>query len=346
MYPNTNLQPGQTGPEVKKLQDFLVSQGIMTPEQVATGPGIYGPQTKAAVAKWQQQNGVDNSTGVGFWGPRSIAKASSAGASSSGTPSSTPSASIVNGKIDKATLDKINSEVLGETKNDPIMSQYMNAGNTADSLLNAYLTGDFSQTKNQYGQPFTVEEQQKALKQAEEMDKAFYDQQKAKETADTEAALAQKQADYQDYLLSSGEKFQQDKSTLDQNAANQGVLFSGARSQKEKALQTAYERDQASRLGSYGRDIASTAQDYQYKYGNDAANSLSKYYNAGANTYNAGVATGGVGSSGLSNVYNPSASNYAGTRIGERAGTAQKKAAGLLANRGNKLLATSYSNQL
>ena len=90
MYPTTALEPGSTNKtEVKKLQDFLVSQGFMTPTQVSTGPGIYGPQTTAAVKAWQQANGVDNSTGPGYWGPRSIAVASgSSSPSSSGTGSS------------------------------------------------------------------------------------------------------------------------------------------------------------------------------------------------------------------------------------------------------------------
>src|ERR1035437_3453866 len=76
MYPQTNLTPGMTGDAVKKLQDFLVQSGAMTQAQVNTGYGTYGPQTKAAVAQWQQQNGVQtNSSTAGYWGPLSIAAA-------------------------------------------------------------------------------------------------------------------------------------------------------------------------------------------------------------------------------------------------------------------------------
>lgn len=71
--PNVALQPGNTGPAVKQLQDYLVSLKLMTPEQVATGPGIYGPQTTAAVAALQQQLGVDNSSGPGYFGPKTQA---------------------------------------------------------------------------------------------------------------------------------------------------------------------------------------------------------------------------------------------------------------------------------
>lgn len=77
--PNVALQPGNTGDAVKQLQDWLVSQGYMTPEQVATGPGIYGPQTTAAVAALQQKLGVDNTSGPGYFGPKTQAAISQMG---------------------------------------------------------------------------------------------------------------------------------------------------------------------------------------------------------------------------------------------------------------------------
>lgn len=70
--PQVNLQPGDTGDQVRQLQDFLVSYGFMTRDQVNTGYGIYGPQTTAAVTQLQQALGVDNSSGPGFWGPRTM----------------------------------------------------------------------------------------------------------------------------------------------------------------------------------------------------------------------------------------------------------------------------------
>ncbi|MEK7180139.1 MAG: peptidoglycan-binding domain-containing protein [Patescibacteria group bacterium] len=77
--PTSNLQPGMRGAEVKKLQDYLVSQGLMTQAQVNTGYGIYGPQTTAAVKDLQSKLGVDNSTGAGYFGPRTIKSLSSGG---------------------------------------------------------------------------------------------------------------------------------------------------------------------------------------------------------------------------------------------------------------------------
>lgn len=71
-FPTASLQPGIQGEDVRKLQDYLVSSGYMTPEQVQTGYGIYGPQTTAAVKKLQETLGVDYATGPGFFGPKTI----------------------------------------------------------------------------------------------------------------------------------------------------------------------------------------------------------------------------------------------------------------------------------
>jgi hypothetical protein len=336
MYPNTNLQPGQTGNEVKKLQDFLVSQNLMSPEDVATGPGIYGPRTTAAVKKFQEQTGVDNTSGPGYWGPKTIAAAS--GSYSNETKGS--------GTFTQEDIDRLNAEVAEETKRNPITAPLLAQGNSPESLQYAIESGDFSQLLDYTGQPFSIKDQQKALERAKEDTRAFYEAQKTKETADTEASLAQKQADYQNYLLNSGQQFEADKSTADQQAANRGVLFSGGRVQKEKNLQRSYEQDQAYKQASLGRDITSTAQDYQYKYGDKAAGGLSQYYKLGQNTFNPNVARGGVGSGSLSSVYNPNKFNLgSGSRVKEEFIDNQTRAAKKLWNQGNKLLSTGYTNQ-
>jgi len=75
--PTVALGPGSANTTaVKQLQDYLVSQGYMMAQQVATGPGVYGPQTTAAVLAMQKALGVDYSSGPGYFGPRTL-KASS-----------------------------------------------------------------------------------------------------------------------------------------------------------------------------------------------------------------------------------------------------------------------------
>jgi peptidoglycan hydrolase-like protein with peptidoglycan-binding domain len=325
MPPTTNLSPGMTGPEVQKLQNFLRDQGYLTQAQINTGYGNYGPQTTAAVKAYQNAMGVDNSSGPGYWGPKT--RAAATGGATSGANPYTPE------QYKQALMEN------------SLTSSYISHGNTVEQLQNAFETGDFSQMTDENGQPFSTQDRQDALKKAQEMDEAYYTQLKEKETADAESTLAQQQADYQNYLATSATDFAEDKTASDQNAANTGVLFSGARVQKEQSMKNKYDQDQAYKQQAVGRNIADTARDYQYKYGNDAASGLSQYYKLGGNTYNPNVATGGVSSNNLSSIYNPSQNNFAGTRIGEKMATANKKASGLLWNRGNKLLSSGYNNQ-
>ena len=244
--------------------------------------------------------------------------------------------------------EEILQEIANKTaalENNPLTSQYVSYGNSAEDLAGAFANGDWSNVTDEMGQPFSIEQQQQALEKAKAMDDDYYDQLQQKETADAESTLAGQQADYQDYLINSGQQFEADKNKSDQSAANQGVLFSGGRVQREKNLQRAYTQDQSSAQRKIGSAIGNTARDFQYKYGNDAAQGLNKYYNLGGNTYNPNKARNNVGQSGLSNVYNTNKYKYAGTRLGERQATANQQAGSLLWNKGNKLVGTGYNNQ-
>lgn len=73
MPPSVQLSPGMTGDDVKKLQDYLVSKGLLTEAQKSTGYGTYGPATTAAVLQLQKNLGVDYSSAPGTYGPRTLA---------------------------------------------------------------------------------------------------------------------------------------------------------------------------------------------------------------------------------------------------------------------------------
>ena len=66
-----NLGPGSSGDAVRTLQQWLVERGLMTQAQMNTGPGTYGPQTKAAVAAWQAQSNINTQGNSGYFGPLS-----------------------------------------------------------------------------------------------------------------------------------------------------------------------------------------------------------------------------------------------------------------------------------
>ena len=61
----------------------------MTQAQVNTGYGTYGPQTTKAVLAFQKANGVDYSTGPGYWGQRTIAAAKTTSVAPPVAPAST-----------------------------------------------------------------------------------------------------------------------------------------------------------------------------------------------------------------------------------------------------------------
>ncbi len=63
--PPAGLELGNRGPQVKQLQDALVKLGYMTKAQVATGPGIFGEKTKAAVTKFQADHKLPT---TGYYG--------------------------------------------------------------------------------------------------------------------------------------------------------------------------------------------------------------------------------------------------------------------------------------
>ena len=51
--PGTALQRGATGAAVVSLQRRLVARGFLTAAAFASGPGVYGPRTEAAVRSFQ-----------------------------------------------------------------------------------------------------------------------------------------------------------------------------------------------------------------------------------------------------------------------------------------------------
>lgn len=65
--PRAGLKYGMRGPEVQKLQESLVKLGYMTKAELATGPGIFGPRTWRALAKFKAAHGLKK---IGVYGPK------------------------------------------------------------------------------------------------------------------------------------------------------------------------------------------------------------------------------------------------------------------------------------
>ncbi len=318
----STLNRGSYGDQVKALQQYLVGMGYTNVKP----DGVYGPITEAAVKEFQTDNGL---SADGVFGPNTKAKAVTMGSSTDTGGNGTPRT----------------QEELDAMYNQAVTEHPVFAGNSPAALEYAKSTGDFSTLLNDQGKPFSQAEQEIAFQQSEQALAPGFNIAKQKETADVSSGLEQQQLEYEKYLADQADAFQEDKSKLDQSAAEQGVLFSGGRAQKEKSLAGTYGRDQAYTAAKAGLNIGDTARDYQSKYGDKAASGLSKYYNLGANTYNPNVATGGVGKGTLSSIYNPSGLGYQGSEVVSNKAAAQKRAAGLLWNKGNKLVASGFNNQ-
>lgn len=195
------------------------------------------------------------------------------------------------------------------------------------------------------GMPFSEADRQAAFDESMAALNPYYKAQAAKDTADTESTLGSELRNYEDFLRTSGQDFQKDKTNLDQNAADQGVLFSGSRVQKERNLAKDYEAKQAKELADTATNIGNIARDYQYNYGNKPTSKLLNYFKLGQNTYNPKVSTGGVKSGVLSTVYDTGNYNFQGTKKNEQKAEAEKRAAGLLWNKANKIVPYGYQNQ-
>lgn len=195
------------------------------------------------------------------------------------------------------------------------------------------------------GMPFSEADRQAAFDESMKALNPYYEAEQTKATADIESELGTKTRGYEDFLRTTGQDFQKDKTALDQNAADQGILFSGSRVQKEKNLARDYEAKQAKEQADTAADMGNTIRDYEYQYGAKPTTGLSKYFNLGTQTYNPKVSSGGIKRGSLGEIYTPGIAGYQGTKKVEQKTEAEKRAAGLLWNKANKILPASYQNQ-
>lgn len=342
------LNRGSVGDQVKALQQYLIGLGYTG----VKADGVFGPVTESAVKQFQIDNGLAPD---GDFGPLSLNKAkviggsnTTAGAPGTGKAPDDPSYmyNTQTGELNPNFVPKTQEE-LDTYYNASALSNPIFAGNSPEALAYAASTGDFTGLYNTDGQPFSNLAQEEEMSKAEEALKPGFEAEKRYDTAGVTDELAQKKLDYEKYLAGEKENFESEKTSLDQTAADQGVLFSGGREQKERKLQDTYRGNLDYNKVSYGNTIGGIARDYQYAYGDKAAMKpeLSKYYQVGGNTYNANVARGGVGSSPLSSVYSGGGYDFQGTKVNANKAAANIRAANSLANKGNKLLSTSYQNK-
>lgn len=253
----------------------------------------------------------------------------------------------ITGVLDTATTSAMNSAVAKSLSTNPQFTQ-ISGGKTPEAVVSAYSSGDFGGLNTLTGQPFSPEDQATATSQAAAALAPGFNETKAYDTSNAEDSIQNATQGFNNYLNNEATDFKKDKNTADQDAATSGILYSGSRIQNQNNLRKLYSDREDQQRQSIASNINTTAKNYQYQYGNDAAPTLSSYYNAlsGGNDYNAGVAGGAVTPRAtISGLYNPSQYNFQGTAVNAQNANVQTRAAGLLANKANKLTSLGYNNK-
>ncbi len=300
--------------------------------------GILGPKTTEAMNKF-------SSTAVSQAQPGSPALTADQVRQLQTQLNATGANLKVDGVLGPLTTAAMNTAIAHQVSQNPALTPLL-ATNSADSIANAYATGDWSKVNNTTGKPFSDEEQQAALATATSALAPQYQEQAAYDTSKAEAELQGDQAANETFQNTQKGLFETDKTNLDQSAANNGVLFSGSRFQANNNLTKKYETASQQQQDQVGAKIAGTANDFAYKYGTPAASTLSQYYNLGGNRYNANVAKNGAQpGSKISSYFDPSTTNYQGTAVNQNKANAQVRAASLLANKANKIVPLGYKTQ-
>lgn len=251
---------------------------------------------------------------------------------------------VVDGKLGPKTTAAMNQATAAALQNNP-MTKGIAQQNSPEALVSAYMNNDWSGLTDVTGKPFSKQIVDESFKKAETALAPGFKAAEQYETATIESALEGQRDQYQQFLRDEAEAFQAEKEMQDQSAADRGILFSGSRYQKLNDLRNRFENRQSDQLGASGRSIGNLARNYQYQYGNDAASKLSDFYKLGTQTFNPNVARGGVGAQSISSVYTPSKYNFQGTVPVSNKAQTQVRAAGLLANRANKIVPGGYKKQ-
>lgn len=259
MAPNASLKPGDTGQDVKKLQDYLVAKGLMTQEQVNTGYGTYGPQTTAAIAALQKQLGIDNSTGVGYFGPRTITALGATSGTS--TPAPTTSAATVHPELLQILQ---NPTLTGDQK--AIIQSVFNAVSSNDADTASKIQAAMK-AASEYSDPYFKAQIQLATDaldrgiHAKDGDLSYQETSLKnaldKLKADTTASRDQLSFAHAQELQQLGQKYETDLSTTRDNLASSGFTSSSKRARAEQIL-----NDQNKGL------VESSNKGYSYQTGN------------------------------------------------------------------------------
>ena len=228
--PAGNLQPGQTGDQVKALQDYLVANGYMTQDQVNTGYGIYGPQTTRAVAALQAKLGVDNSSGPGYWGPltqAAVAKQATLNSGGAATMPNTMPATPAGGMIPGTQIPSTGNPTVDASL--AAISKVIDTNHSAGNIINPNLS-------------ITPELAAKFVAQAHQQLDPYYQQQINQVIGDVNANVARVASQFGNQQEQTILDYQNSLATNREAQAGAGTAFSGGRGLTEINTQNTANR--------------------------------------------------------------------------------------------------------
>jgi len=241
------------------------------------------------------------------------------------------------GVMDTATQSAMSTALTNSISSNPQMQQYLRT-NSVENIMSGVFSNNLSGITDITGRPFTREQQQAAVSEAERVFNPGFKAQEAFDQSIVQDILRGQQEDFGQFQQAEEEMFEDQKNQLDNSAADQGVLFSGSRIQKENDLRNTFQDREAIQRGRTQDNIRTTARNNQFRRGNENAKGLSDFYDLpGQSQFNAGVAGGQVSRpNSLSSAYNPNEFNFQGRQNIANTAAVQQRAANTLTNTSRK----------
>lgn len=268
-----NLQPGSESSDVKTLQKWLIANGY----DISDGAtGYYGPQTKAAVALWQQQSGIQTNGNWGYFGPASKSFAASQPVTPVKPANATPSTnipydpSLANKGITEDVWNSLNATQQG------VVGVITNAAKSLYSANASNVTVDQA-LKSAAADPNLISKYADSLA----LDKEAFTQSLTKIQSD--ASVNSQQLSQQQ---------ETDRKQLAETEAAAGRAYSGFRKQAETKLATTQSGIITSSRSALQQSLNSLTSSFESKYGTAATPIASA---EGLTGQTAGGITGTVG---------------------------------------------------
>lgn len=256
-----NLGPGSTGSNVTALQSWLVQNGYLTQAQMDTGPGIYGPQTTAAVAAWQKSAGIDTQGNPGYFGPISQQYLGQSNGSYSNGVYTAGSSSSSGTSSGSGNIPGTSIASTGNANLDSILGSLSNLISTGKATIPAGL-----QITPQLTQQFLAWAHQVVDPQTQQLISA--------ESAGINSAIQNQVVQYQTQQGEDVQQFGQNLAANDNSNAAGGTAFSGLRNVQDQNLANSTNRTLASLDANTNYNISNALQTGGAALGSANAGSL------------------------------------------------------------------------